>query len=349
MQINQKLIKLFSLMLVLILLVAPCLSLTTNAKELCDIYNKEYLVGGIPFGVKIISNGLTVLKISENLETKGYDNEAGIKIGDVITKINGKNITSCKDFTKEIELSHGKNVNLTVLRNGQEINISITPKYSKNEGKYKTGIWVKDSTTGIGTITYIEPETGEFGGLGHGICDSASGKVIPVTYGIVLDVSINGVNKGVKGNAGELKGTFQFKKLGTLVKNSECGVFGYLKADKIKCPEKLNICPKNEVKTGDAYIWCTLDDGKTEKYSIKITDILSLSNEVKNFKIKVTDPRLIDKAGGIVQGMSGSPIVQNGKLVGAVTHVLINDPSCGYGIFIENMLNAANSPMAKAS
>lgn len=346
MQINHKFIKIFSLMLVLILLVIPCLSLTTSAKELNDIYNKEYLVGGLPFGVKIISKGLTVLKISDN----DIENvrEAGIKIGDVITKINGKIITSCKDFTKVIESSQGKSVNLTILRNGQEIDVSICPKYSKTDGKYKTGIWVKDSTTGIGTITYVDPETGEFGGLGHGICDS-SGKVIPVTYGIVLDVNINGVNKGVKGNAGELKGTFQYKKLGTLVKNCECGVFGYIKADKLDCPEKLKACPKNEVKTGDAYIWCTLDNGNTEKYSIKITEILSSSNEVKNFKIKVTDPRLIDKAGGIVQGMSGSPIIQNGKLVGAVTHVLINDPSCGYGIFIENMLNSANNQMAKAS
>ncbi|MBQ7760699.1 MAG: SpoIVB peptidase [Clostridia bacterium] len=341
MLINNKIIKAFSLMLVLILLVIPCLTITTNAKDINDVYNKEYLVGGLPFGVKIISKGLTVVKFSDNEEESSSAYAAGIKIGDVITKINGKAITGCKDFTKEIEESLGKSVELTILRKGKELNITLSPKYSKSDGKYKTGIWVKDSTTGIGTITYVDPETGEFGGLGHGICDSTSGRVIPVTYGVVLDVSINGVNKGVKGTAGELKGTFEFKKLGTLTKNCDCGVFGYLKTDKLSCPEKLKICPKNQVKTGDAYIWCTLDDGQVEKYAIKITEIIENSNEVKNFKVKVTDQRLLDKAGGIVQGMSGSPIVQNGKLVGAVTHVLINDPTCGYGIFIENMLNSS--------
>lgn len=331
---KNKFIKSLSFILVLILLIAPIISISSNAS---DIYSKDYYVGGMPFGVKLISNGLTVVKFSEDIDNTSSASSSNIQIGDIIIKINGKSIKGYQDFSKIIEESNGKPVEITILRKGKELTLNITPKYSEKDKKFKTGLWVKDSTTGIGTITYVDPETGEFGGLGHGICDSLSGNVLSFNYGLVMDVSINGVNKGTKGTAGELKGSFELRKLGTLVKNSECGVFGYLKNDKLSFPEKLKICPKKQVKCGDAYIWCSLDNGSPQKYSIKITEITS-NSDTKNFKIKVTDPQLLEKAGGIVQGMSGSPIIQDGKLVGAVTHVLINDPTAGYGIFIENML-----------
>lgn len=299
----------------------------------------EVLPGGMPFGVKITSNGLIVVGFSS---TQGKDASpayiAGIRVGDMITKINGKTISALNDFSK---IKSNDKITLTVLRDNKEMNFSFCPRYSPSDGKYKTGLLVKDSTAGIGTVTFINPETGAFGGLGHGICNSSNGKLVPFTKGTVLEAAINGVIKGKVGSAGELKGTLGNKKIGSLYKNSSCGVFGILTSDSFNSPEKkIKLAKKDEIQCGEAYIWCTLSDGEPQKYKIEISDIDVSSSSVKNFRVKVTDPRLLSQAGGIVQGMSGSPIIQNGKIIGAVTHVLINDPTQGYGIFIENMINA---------
>jgi len=212
--------------------------------------------------------------------------------------------------------------------------------FSKEEGKYVTGLYVRDSGAGIGTVTFIVPETGAFGGLGHGICDGETGELIPMQRGSVVGVTISGVVKGLAGSPGEVKGYFSSGKTGTLLGNTECGVYGIL----AKLPEKLPCEPlpiglRNTVKEGKATIYCTLDGTAPQEYDIEISDIHRDSHSNKCFTVKVTDTDLINKTGGIIQGMSGSPIIQNGKLVGAVTHVLINDPTCGYGIFIENMLD----------
>ena len=333
---------LFSVFLVALVFCLPVFAKSNDTK----LY-----VGGMPFGAKITSTGLTVVKFSETQgENASSAYVAGIRQGDIITRINNTSINTIEDFVKEIDKCNGKPLTIEVLRNNKGLTFRVTPKYSSDDGKYKTGIWVKDSTSGIGTITFIDPKTNTFGGLGHAICDGTTGKVVPLNRGIVMDVSINGVIKGQSGIAGELKGSFEAKKIGTLLKNCECGVFGVLAHDTVKSPEALmSICPKNEVCEGEAYIWCTLDESGPQKYSIQITSIDQSSSTTKNFRIKVTDEKLLQKSGGIVQGMSGSPIIQNGKLVGAVTHVLINDPTTGYGIFIENMLSAAQMPMAKAS
>lgn len=326
------------------LLLIMLLTLTVFANESKRNYDDiELCLGGMPFGAKIVSNGLTVVKFSS---TQGKDissaYQAGIRQGDVIIKINGNNINTIEDFVKQVNNSEGKAMNVTVLRNSKELCFSVTPKYSSDDGKYKTGVWVKDSTTGIGTVTYIDPSTNCFGGLGHAICDSSTGKLIPLTRGVVMNVTINGVIKGQVGTAGELKGCFDASRIGKLTRNTECGVFGVLTPNSCKAPEGLvKICPKEDVKEGEAYIWCTLDETGPQKYKIQISNIDLSGGKTKNFRVTVTDPRLLEKAGGIVQGMSGSPIIQNGKLVGAVTHVLINDPTTGYGIFIENMLDAS--------
>ena len=188
-------------------------------------------------------------------------------------------------------------------------------------------------------MTYIVPSTGAFGGLGHGICDGESGTLVSMTRGVVSDVTVSGVQKGVSGKPGELKGYFGAEKTGTLLKNTDCGVFGVFSHIPTCSPmQALPIATPAEVKEGEAYIFCTLDGGKPCKYSVNISQIDRSATGPKCFTVKVTDPALIAKTGGIVQGMSGSPIVQNGKLIGAVTHVLINDPTTGYGIFITNML-----------
>ena len=330
---------LISLVFALLIIISFCLPIfaEVNLNEL------ELYPGGMPFGAKIISDGLTVVKFSE---TQGKNASsaylAGIREGDVIKKINNIEVNTIEDFVTLVNKSRNNEIKFTVKRNEQELDFNVTPRYSTEDGKYKTGIWVKDSTSGIGTITFINPKNNEFGGLGHAICDSSTGKLVPLIKGDVLDVSINGVIKGQVGTAGELKGTFQNKKIGKLIKNTNSGVFGTLSLNNITPPENLmKICSKEELKEGDAYIWCTLDEGSPQKYEVRISNIDKTNSNTKNFKIKIIDENLLRKSGGIVQGMSGSPIIQNGKLVGAVTHVLINDPTTGYGIFIENMLKEA--------
>ena len=309
--------------------------------------------GGMPFGVKFITEGVLVVGFCEvdgSTEQKNPSSEAGLKINDIITKIDGTELTGASDLTRIVEGSGGRSLSFTYTRDGKEYSTSLTPIYSQSEGKYKTGIYVRDSGAGIGTVTFIFPESYAFAGLGHGICDAGTGKLIPMQRGSVVDVNISGVVKGLAGSPGEVKGYFSSSKTGSLLGNTECGVYGVFasKPRGIHC-EPMPVGGRNELKEGKAYIYCTLEGSTASKYEIEICNIKRDSTSNKCFTVKVTDPALIEKTGGIIQGMSGSPIIQNGKLVGAVTHVLINDPTTGYGIFIENMLNAAQMPMAKAS
>ncbi len=299
--------------------------------------------GGMPFGVKFYTDGLVIVGFTDvpcegGVSKPAYD--AGLRINDIITKVNGTDIRNSNDF---LGFMTGDPLEITYERGGVEENVVFTPVKSTADGKFKTGMWIRDTTAGIGTVTYIIPETGEFGGLGHGICDPASGELVNMVRGTVIDVAISGISKGVCGTPGELKGYFKSEKTGVLIGNTKCGVFGVFGAipfDKIPQPA-LPAADKTEVKEGTAWIWSTLDDNEVEKYEIEIVGIDFDSTDCRNFEIEVVDAALIEKTGGIVQGMSGSPIIQDGKLVGAVTHVLINDPCRGYGIFIENMLDAA--------
>lgn len=310
-----------------------------------DLSKIELYAGGMPFGVKIMSKGLMVVGFSAtNGKSVSPAFKSGIRIGDLITKINNSDITTIDEFVSIVSASADKEITLTVLRGSNEMDFSFKPMYSPDDGSYKTGIFVKDSTSGIGTVTFINPVTGAFGGLGHGICDSASGRLVSLARGVVMDVTINGVLKGKCGDAGELKGVFNAKKIGSLSRNSSNGVFGIISLNSVRSPEaKMHVCPKEEICEGEAYIWCTLDESGPQKYAVSISNIDLTSSSVKNFRVKVTDPKLLLKTGGIVQGMSGSPIIQNGRIIGAVTHVLINDPTQGYGIFIENMISSMPS------
>ena len=325
--------------------IIPIKSVTVNTKERVSLY-----VGGFPFGVRFSTDGLLVVGYGNELsKAQNPAYTAGIRPSDIITEVNGKAITSSEELMRASAESNGNEIVLSCSRNGKSFTARVKPYYSKNDKKYKTGLLVRDSGAGIGTVTFVDPETNEFGGLGHGICDSDTSCLLPLKRGAVTDVKISGVEKGVSGNPGELHGSFGLKKTGSLLKNTSCGVFGMFVEKPQSCTELLPVGVPSELKTGEAYIYCTLDGTSPQKYTIKITDIDYSETGNKCFSIKVTDPSLIEKTGGIVQGMSGSPIIQNGKLVGAVTHVMINDPTTGYGIFIENMLNAAQMPMAKAS
>ena len=315
-----------------------------------DYSSLKLYPGGVPFGVKFLTEGVIIIGFSDVKTDSGKlcpATQAGLKQNDVILKINGETVTDASTLSALTERCDGKALTVTYSRDGRQAETTLTPCYCKEEGKYKTGMFVRDSGAGIGTVTYIVPDTLDFGGLGHGICDGETGKLIPMQRGSVVGVTINGVVKGLSGSPGEVRGYFSSGKTGTLLKNTENGVFGAFVTlpDGLVC-EPLSVGTRNELTAGKAYIYCTLDGTTPQKYEIEISEIRRDSTSNKCFNVKVTDKSLIDKSGGIIQGMSGSPIIQNGKLVGAVTHVLVNDPTAGYGIFIENMLSQMGNLMA---
>jgi len=302
--------------------------------------------GGMPFGVKFITEGVTVVGIGEVEGAKGRVNPAalaGLCERDVILAIDGHEITGAAHLTEAIEKSEGRALVLHCRRGAREFDARVTPIYCPAESRYKTGIWVRDSGAGIGTVTFIIPETGAFAGLGHGICDASTGALIPMRRGSVSDVTISSVVRGTAGNPGELKGYFNAGKVGALLGNSTCGVWGvFSEVPEVSC-EPMPIALRDEIEEGEATVWCTLDSNELGQYTVQISNINRDADGSKCFTVTVTDPALLAASGGIVQGMSGSPIIQNNKIIGAVTHVLINDPARGYGIFVENML--ANMPV----
>ena len=301
--------------------------------------------GGMPFGAKLFTDGLIVVGFSDVDCTGGSPHpasDAGIQVKDIIVKINGTPVGTTENMSRLVSASEGRPITVTVRRNDTEFNVSVTPSWSNSDQVYKTGMWVRDNTAGIGTVTYVDPKSGAFAGLGHGICDAETGSLMPLSRGIVIDVTISGIQKGQSGAPGELKGHFSSGKIGTLLGNTHAGVYGVITALPPSVSDKaaIPIALKNEIHDGEATLLCTLDEGGICSYTVNVRKLKnSLDN--KNMEITVTDPALLEKTGGIVQGMSGSPLIQDGKLIGAVTHVLINDPAKGYGIFIENMLQTA--------
>ncbi len=286
--------------------------------------------GGGIFGVKIKQKYVTVV------DSQGVP---ALKSGDAILSINGKQIRSAEQVSTMVRNSGGNSLTIRALHKGNEVALEIRPALV--DGEYKLGLTLRDSAAGLGTITFIDPKTGEFGGLGHGICDAESGEIIAMESGEVIGVILGGINKGESGKPGELRGVLTDKGLGSLTVNSECGVFGKLNSPIPASATPVEIGRKNQVTEGEATIITTLKNGRTAEYKIEIYDIDLTSEGSKSFRIRVTDDTLKALTGGIVRGMSGSPIIQNGQLVGAVTHVMVADPTEGYGIFIENMLNSS--------
>lgn len=310
-----------------------------------NVYEAEGLYpGGMAFGVKLFTRGVLVVGIS-GVTGFGFTvspaTEAGIQKGDVLLSVNGAEIDSAEALKAAIEAAGANAVEIRLRRGEETISTTLYPALSAEDNKYRAGLWVRDSTAGIGTITYIDAESGAFAGLGHGICDSDTGALMPLGRGVVVNVDITGVKKGTAGIPGELKGSFDNVQRGTIESNTETGVYGTLDSPPQEAGEPMPVGLKDELKLGKAYIYTTLDGNTPARYEIEIEKIYKNSGKTKNFLIRVTDSALLEQAGGIVQGMSGSPIMQNGKLIGAVTHVLVNDPTRGYGIFIENMLESA--------
>lgn len=299
------------------------------------------LPGGMPFGVRFLTDGVTVVgfcDVEQNGKKVNPAAQAGLKLRDTIVQVNGETVTGASFLTERIEHCDGKELRLLCRRSGKELELRLTPVWCETEHRYKTGIWVRDSGAGIGTVTFIVPETGAFAGLGHGICDADTGELIAMRRGTVSNVTISSVVRGAVGAPGELKGYFAPGKTGTLLGNSGCGVWGVFSDPPESPTEAMPIGLRDDLTEGNAEILCTLENGHIGRYRVEISGIDRTASGSKCFGVKITDPALLAVSGGIVQGMSGSPILQGGKLVGAVTHVLINDPTSGYGIFLENML-----------
>lgn len=298
-------------------------------------------VGGMTFGVKFSTEGVMVVGYgSEQPKNANPGFLAGIRPSDAILKINEKSVNDVSAMINAVDASGGAKISLLCRRGGKEFTAELTPYRSSGDGKYKTGLLVRDSGAGIGTVTYIIPETMGFGGLGHGICDSETGALIPIGRGSVSSVTVTGVVKGTAGSPGELHGNFTGAKTGNVILNTSCGVFGAFSSLPAGCETLVQVGERDDVHRGDAFIVCSVGEGAPQRYTVRISDIDRNAKGSKCFSIKITDPALLQKTGGIVQGMSGSPVIQDGKLIGAVTHVLINDPTSGYGIFIGNMLTS---------
>lgn len=304
-------------------------------------YSPDRLVPmGNAVGINISFEGAVVINVTDTSEGGSPAKSAGIMAGDIIIEINGVKIRSAADVKNMAAEYDGNPVNITVMRKGCERTFKVVP-CQNSEGGYELGVWLRDSMSGLGTMTFYDPETGMFGALGHGVSDMDSGMLVPLRSGIIVDTKVSEIVAGRPGFPGQLRGTLNFsEKRGLIEKNTENGIFGTIYGMKVGSETAIPLCSENDVKVGKAVILCDVGDG-TQEYEIEISRLyLGEGFEQKNILVTVTDERLLATTGGIVQGMSGSPIIQDGKLVGAVTHVLINNPCKGYGITIENMLAA---------
>lgn len=294
------------------------------------VENMEIVLGGDAVGIKLLATGVLVVGVDRQ--------DIGIEIGDIILEVNGTKIESNDELIKFVNESNGNNLDLKINRQGKEFNTSVTPNYDNLANAYKLEMWVKDSSAGVGTITFYDKKSGKFGALGHAVTETKENYILPITSGGITKTEIYSVKKGIAKVPGELKGTLTNDTLGDISGNTDKGVYGKVYDTSSINKESIEVLPKSKIKEGKASIFCTLDDNEIKEYNIEIEKVLLTSSGNKNMIIKITDEKLLEKTGGIIQGMSGSPIVQDGKLVGAVTHVFLNDPTKGYGVFIENMI-----------
>ena len=299
---------------------------------------------GTPFGIKMVTDGVMVIGTGAvtdcNSRAVSPAQTAGIQEGDIILSINGEKISSKKQLTKLVESSAGQPLSLVVRRGEQLTSLHLSPVRSSLDNSYHLGLWVRDSSAGIGTMTFYDPNNGCFAGLGHAICDVDTGQLMPLSQGEIVEASIIGVHAGKSGSPGQLQGAFVANRsIGSLYTNSYNGVYGRLMNQPVDA-QTIPMAQCQEVRQGPVKILTTVSGQKPQLFDACIEKLsLSQDEPTKNMVLRITDPDLLELSGGIVQGMSGSPIIQDGMLVGAVTHVFVNDPTRGYGIFAENMDN----------
>lgn len=300
--------------------------------------SRQVIPLGSAFGIKLFTDGVIVASLSDIYTEEGVccpAAEAGILPGDYLLQADGQDIPDNGALARYIGSSQGEAISFQVRRENQVFSVEVTPVYG--EGSFKTGMWVRDSAAGIGTLTFYDPATGVFAGLGHGICDMDTNGVMALKSGEPAPITLSGIVKGQADSPGQLRGYFSSEEsLGTLLANRETGVYGTL--HQAPAGEAVETLTREEVTTGPVQLLVSLDETGPQLYEAEIQEIINRDKTTKNLVVQVTDPRLLERTGGIVQGMSGAPILQNGKLAGAITHVFTEDPTLGYGIFISNML-----------
>ena len=326
------------------LLALPFLS--GGAQAACVGEVKELVPVGQAVGVKLFADGVLVVDFPEGVSSA---KACGLKEGDMILAWNGTQINSTEHLQQLLAENGDAQATLSVQRGNKTITLTAVPRAGE-DGTYRLGAFVRDSMAGIGTMTFYDPQSGVFGALGHGVTDVDTGKLMPLDQGSTMEASVKAVKRGESGSPGELRGEFDLTRdSGTLYANTDCGIFGVADAENFACLPRgaLPVAEKSEVKTGKATILSNVSGTEVKEYEIKIEKAFATSADTRNLLLRVTDEELLEKTGGIVQGMSGSPILQNGKIVGAVTHVLVDDAAKGYGILIENMLDAAEFSMPR--
>ena len=302
---------------------------------------------GRAVGIKLFSDGVIVVGMSDIDTGDGAANPArtcGLRTGDIITHINSEEVDSIEEVRGLLQKLEGEAMSIRAIRGDKQVQMTAQAVLCAADGNYKLGAWIRDSMAGIGTMTYYDPATGAFGALGHGVSDHDTALLMPLDAGSILYAEVAGVQKGEAGAPGLLQGAFKTNRdLGTLSANTQCGIFGRLDdRSMVRGLTPLPVAHREEISAGPATILSNISGDEVKEYSIEIIKIFAENpSDPRDFMVRVTDPALLAATGGVVQGMSGSPIIQDGKLVGAVTHVLLNEPTKGYGVLMETMLNAA--------
>jgi stage IV sporulation protein B len=339
-----------------LLVICIVLSVSFITSGSAAAYDADYLIPmGNAVGINLQTDGVLVVGVPDVLGdgvSASPARSAGITAGDIITQIGSDHVSTVEDLKAVVNKLDGSTVTLQIMRSGNTVTVKLTP-HKTPDGKCELGLWMRDGIAGIGTLTFYDPKTGVFGALGHSVNDLETGVIIPLRTGTITKSTVTDVVLGKAGMPGQLHGSFNFDKaLGRLTQNSPNGVFGIMDTKElVRGKRPLPVARSSEIKTGPATILSNVAGTEVKEYKVEITRIYTGAEAVgRSMMISVTDPALVSQTGGIVQGMSGSPIIQNGKLVGAVTHVLVNDPTRGYGISVEKMLDTiSDKSMFKAA
>ncbi len=346
----SKNIKIIALAFVIVMAIITLMGVLSNngimSTNKTVVAERVLVPGGQSIGIKMSVKGVLIVGLEEIETVRSIRNpgfEAGLQVGDKIISIDNEPVSCPQDVIDILNENEKKNVNITYDRNGIENKCNVHLAKSIDDGKYKIGLWVKERIAGIGTLTYYDPTDNTYGCLGHGILESQTGEMLPVKEGMLLETKVNSIQAGKKGMPGEIQGVFinETSPIGTISRNNSVGIFGNVSSNfsNLSLSNPMVVCKKDDVKLGFAEILTTIDKGGVKRYEIEITNINKIDqNGNRSIQYKVKDKELLKKCGGIIQGMSGSPIIQNERIVGAVTHVLIDKPDIGFGIFIETML-----------